>query len=108
MGESLARDYLESRGYSILHSNYRTRFGEIDLTFLDGNVLVFAEVKYRRGRQLQPIEESITKRKINRILKSAEIYMDRSKISCGEMRIDAILIEEKGQGPTIRHIKNFY
>lgn len=45
--ESHAADYLRRQGYRILEQNYTTKFGEIDLVAIDGDTLVFVEVKYR-------------------------------------------------------------
>ncbi len=48
LGEQLAADHLERRGFGILQRNYRTRWGEIDIVAFDGRTLVFCEVKSRR------------------------------------------------------------
>ena len=46
--EDLAARYLEYKGYEVLARRYKGRLGEIDLVARQGDVLVFAEVKYRR------------------------------------------------------------
>src|SRR5437870_61274 len=46
-GEEAACAHLEALGYRILTRNYRCRQGEIDIIALDGEVLVFVEVKTR-------------------------------------------------------------
>ena len=46
--EQEAADYLISCGYQILEANYRCRHAEIDLIAMDGDYLVFVEVKYRQ------------------------------------------------------------
>ena len=43
--EQEAADYLISCGYRILETNYRCRHAEIDLIAMDGDYLVFVEVK---------------------------------------------------------------
>ena len=48
-GEAWAAAYLRRRGYRVLARNYRVPSGEIDLILQRGNLLVFAEVKSRRG-----------------------------------------------------------
>jgi putative endonuclease len=50
LGERLAAEHLQRRGCSIVARNHRTRHGEIDLIAVDGDALVFVEVKTRRGR----------------------------------------------------------
>ena len=48
-GESVARRYLEDKGFRILRANYRDRTGEIDLIAYGRRMLVFCEVKTRLG-----------------------------------------------------------
>jgi putative endonuclease len=50
LGEGLAGEHLEARGYAILDRNFRTRYGELDLVAADSSCLVFCEVKTRVGR----------------------------------------------------------
>jgi putative endonuclease len=47
LGERLAADHLEARGFQVLDRNFRTRRGELDLVVHDGRHLVFCEVKTR-------------------------------------------------------------
>jgi len=56
-GEQLARDYLRSIGYTIVHCNWRYRHLEIDIIALDRATFVFVEVKSRHStRYGQPYE----------------------------------------------------
>lgn len=107
-GELAARSYLDNLGYRFLDSNFKTRYGEIDLIYLDGNVLVLVEVKARNKNPFQDMEKTIGKIKINRILKSAEIYIGRTETEFGEIRIDAVFVEFSGDSGTVRHLKNFH
>lgn len=50
IGEDAAAAHMERLGYTVLARNHRTRFGELDLVCLGHDVLVFVEVKTRRGR----------------------------------------------------------
>jgi len=57
IGETLACRRLELGGLRILARNCRTRFGEIDAVALDGETLVFVEVKtIRSGAGRGPVE----------------------------------------------------
>jgi len=47
IGERIAAEHLERRGYEIVARNYRTRHGELDLVAADDRALVFCEVKTR-------------------------------------------------------------
>ena len=56
--EQEAADYLISCGYRILETNYRCRHAEIDLIAMDGDYLVFVEVKYRQSDRVQSPSEA--------------------------------------------------
>ena len=45
--EVQAAEFLQARGMTVLMHSFRCRLGEIDLIALDGDTLVFVEVKYR-------------------------------------------------------------
>jgi len=49
LGESLACDELMCRGYAILATRYRSRFGELDIVCRRNGVLGFVEVKARKA-----------------------------------------------------------
>ena len=48
LGEAVAAEALEARGYRLIARNCRTRAGELDVVALDRGTLVFAEVKTMR------------------------------------------------------------
>ena len=47
-GEALAAKYLKKKHYKLVATNFRSRFGEIDLIARKGNFLCFVEVKLRK------------------------------------------------------------
>ncbi|MBQ7822479.1 MAG: YraN family protein [Clostridia bacterium] len=54
-GERIAREYLRDRcGYEIIGSNYYASHKEIDIIALDGEYIVFIEVKCRTKRESKP------------------------------------------------------
>jgi len=73
--EQVAVDYLIKRQYAILTRNFYTKFGEIDIVALDGNVLCFIEVKYRKTADAGNPMEAITVTKQKRICNSARVYL---------------------------------
>jgi len=56
LGEQLAAEHFERLGWEIVARNHRTRLGEIDLIAVDGETLVFAEVKTCRLGGRRPWE----------------------------------------------------
>ena len=48
--ERHAREHLEQHGLRLVTQNWQCRRGELDLIMLDGNCLVFIEVRYRQHK----------------------------------------------------------
>lgn len=74
-GEALAARYLQKKHYKVLATNYRSRFGEIDLIVSDRKYLVFVEVKLRKSSRFANASEYVDRRKQDRIRTTAEIYL---------------------------------
>ena len=88
-GEALAKAYLEKKGYQILETNWRYSRAEIDLIALDGDILVFIEVKTRRSDQFGKPEAFVNSKKESLIIAAASAYMEE-KGHEGEIRFDVI------------------
>ena len=99
-GEALAAEYLKKKRYQILATNYRTRFGEIDIIAKDGEFTVFVEVKYRHNNEFCEPAETVTECKLKRITKTAKDYI--SKHGDDYYRFDAVCFT----GDNIDHLKN--
>ncbi len=102
--ESDAIDYLEARGLELITTNYRTRFGELDLLMWDGLILVCIEVKYRRQSRFGQAAEFVTAKKLQRMRTAFEQYLldnGHSPVST-PVRIDVIAID----GDDYQWIKN--
>ena len=107
-GEQLAAQYLESHGYKVLDRNWRCLRGEIDLVAEEGDVLVFVEVKTRRGRDYGTPEEALTKYKAKRLLELGQRYMLERDLEDVEWRVDLVAVELDRQGKLLRfeHVPN--
>lgn len=67
-GEDRAAAYLERAGLEIIDRNWRfSRMGELDLVAKDDGVVVFVEVKTRRGIGAGLASEAVTETKLDRI-----------------------------------------
>lgn len=73
-GERLAEEFLVTNGYRILHRNWRTAQKEIDLIALDGDEIVFFEIKTRSGLNFGLPEEAVTQAKQKHLRQAAEIF----------------------------------
>jgi putative endonuclease len=76
-GEGLAVKFLKKKGYRIVEQNYKTNIGEIDIIALDGNVLVFIEVKTRESIGFGLPFEAVNRRKRRKIVNVALSYLKR-------------------------------
>lgn len=74
-GERSAEKCLRDKGLRILERNYSTRRGEIDLVALDGDTLVFVEVKARAAARFGLPQETVGARKQHRLVKAAQSYL---------------------------------
>ena len=109
-GESLAREYLQRRGYRILEENFRNKIGEIDLIAQDGKTICFVEVKTRQSlNQGQPYE-AVTPWKIRKLSQMATFYLKHKYHSLEILsRFDVIsIVKNTPEPPDIQHIKNAF
>lgn len=74
-GELLARDELQQRGYAILATRYRSRFGEIDIVAERRGVIAFVEVKARRTAARGSAADAVSPRKRRRLAAMALDYL---------------------------------
>ena len=107
IGEGLAAKYLKKKDYQIIDKNFRTRFGEIDLIVKKDNILVFVEVKARIGEWGNP-EWQITKKKISKVKKMAQVYLIKKRPDYEDLRVDAVclVLNIENQIAKVKHYKN--
>ena len=77
MGEILAARFLREKGYTICSSNFRCRFGEVDIIAADKRYVVFVEVKTRREDARYLPREVVTASKQRKLLQTASLYLSR-------------------------------
>ena len=93
LGEELAQAALKKKGYRILQTNYRCSFGEVDIIAVQGNRLVFVEVRTKANTEFGSPEESITRIKMQHMERSAQYYLQTLKSQPQDWRIDLIAVE---------------
>jgi len=103
-GERLAREHLQRLGYRVVASNYRTRFGEIDLIVCDDTWLVFVEVKARRVGALESALQAVPPAKQRRVRSMAAAWLveatDRPRSR--ELRFDVVAVTVDRDGRLVR------
>lgn len=102
--EDAALGWLEERGLRLVERNFRCKMGEIDLIMVDGHTLVFIEVRLRNNSRHLTGAESVTRRKIQRLIRTARFYLQSHPQPPGvDFRFDVV-----SMGPHIEWITNAF
>ena len=109
-GEAIARRFLRNKGYEILDANWSTTFGELDIVARQGRVLVFIEVKTRRGASTEPALEAVTPAKHERMLKAIYQYLADQDIDPEtQWRVDVVAVAIAGdRRPRVDHVEDAF
>ena len=88
-GENTAALYMEKSGFVILKRNYRRKGCEVDIIALEGDVLVFTEVKARSSAKGGYGREAVGRPKQQRIIKGALNYIAEKRMEdrCGRFDV---------------------
>lgn len=110
-GESLAADYLRRKRYKIVATNYRCRYGEIDLIVSNRKYLVFVEVKLRKNSDFANAFEFVDFHKQERLRTTAEMYLSQNPTNL-QPRFDVISIYApegtETKQPEIQHMEDAF
>lgn len=114
-GEDIAAASLEAKGWKILERNWRRKEGEIDIIALDGEALVFVEVKNWPGGNFEDLERVINAAKRRRMIGVAGLYIAENP-EHGERlaRFDVVFSEARadggraGDGSGVIHIESAF
>lgn len=106
--ERAAEKYLRRNGYRIVARNFRAAGAEIDLVAMDGETLVFVEVKTRRSRIAGAPEEAVDERKQTRMRRAAEVFARRYRADEIEMRFDIAAVDASGRRLEIELLRNAF
>jgi putative endonuclease len=102
LGEEQAVQILRAKGYKIINRNFSTRYGELDIVAMDGDCLVFVEVKARFTKAYGDGLESITYKKRQHLGRVALTYLMRHGIRDYSCRFDVIALELGRRGEVLR------
>ena len=109
-GEKLAAKYLRRKGYKIIARDERSGLGELDLVALDGQTVVFIEVKTRRSSDFGHPAEAVTHDKQRRMTRLAVTWLKRHRLLESSARFDVVAITwpDGSRTPTIEHYPNAF
>lgn len=95
LGEGIACSLLEENLLRILHRNVRYPDGEIDIIALDGPVVVFVEVKWRRNDERGSAAEAVTPKKTERVVRAARRWLATNPRRASLVRFDVVAIRDE-------------
>lgn len=98
-GEQIAADFLQNKGYKILHCNWRSGKKEVDIVAATGNLMVFVEVKTRSSASLLFPEETVNRKKQANLREAAEAFLAQNE-DYKNVRFDIVSVLLSGE-----HIK---
>lgn len=99
--ETAALSWLQRRGLTLVERNYQCRRGELDLILLDGDVLVVAEVRYRKDDDAIALY-SIDARKRQRIRAATLAWLQRhQEYDDSPVRFDVVILSGALDAPDI-------
>jgi putative endonuclease len=107
--EAFVAGRLERQGYRVLDRNVQVRGGELDIVALDGDELVFIEVRARTNDAYGLAEASVDRRKLLFLMRSAGTYIARRPEHEDRVwRVDlvAITLDSRGVIKSYQHYTN--
>jgi len=109
-GEAAAAKYLRRKGYKIVAQSDRGRLGEIDLVAVQGQTVVFVEVKTRRSHETGHPADAVDEDKQRRLTRLALTYLKTHHLLEYPARFDVIAVTwpEDAKQPVIEHFENAF
>ncbi|HWR62551.1 MAG TPA: YraN family protein [Clostridia bacterium] len=91
-GESLAADWLAENGYRVLDRNFSCKAGEADIIAMQGDTVVFIEVKTRSSDRFGLPSEAVSAAKQRKLVKTALYYLQKKRLLDYMCRFDVMEI----------------
>ena len=110
-GEELAVRFLEEKGYKVISTKYRCAYGEVDIVAMDGEELVFVEVRTRSPGNFGTPEESVSAHKLRRLMATCQDYLQKSGQENVEWRVDLISVrlgKGRSKNPKVERIDHLH
>jgi putative endonuclease len=102
-GERVAARLLTQAGMLVLDRNWRRAAGELDIVASDGPVVIFCEVKTRRGGGCGSPAEAVNRSKVNRLRRLAAQWLAEHPEVRGPVRFDVVSVWPQRRGAAATH-----
>jgi putative endonuclease len=109
-GERAAARFLRRKGFRIVERRARNRYGEIDLVALDGETIVFVEVKTRGAADRGAPFDAVTPDKQRTLTRAAMAYLKRQGWLERRCRFDVVSVvwPDGAARPEIEHFAHAF
>ncbi|MEV4511389.1 YraN family protein [Dactylosporangium sp. NPDC049525] len=108
-GERLAGRHLLARGLVLLDRNWRCPSGELDVVAREGPVLVFIEVKTRRGAKFGAPAEAVGAQKARRLRRLAGLWLaTHGGADRRQVRFDVVSVLLGGDTVAVEHLRGVF
>ena len=107
LGETLAVEFLQKNGYTILETNWTWQKAEIDIIAQKENTLAIVEVKTRSSIDFGLPQDFVKPKKIQLLVKAVNEYVVSNNLDI-DVRFDIIAIHKTQPNFTIEHLENAF
>lgn len=110
-GEAVTAQYLQKKGCELLDSQWRCRYGEIDIVARDRDGTVcFVEVKLRSSSFAGLPREAVDRRKREKLRSAAESYLSQHGMDDAPARFDVaeVYTDERHRFLRIEYIEDAF
>jgi putative endonuclease len=108
LGEDLAANFLEEKGFNIIERNYRFGHGEIDIIAEKAEMLIFIEVKTKKFGDFGDPINWVSRGKQKQIGRIARGYLYEKNITDRDCRFDVVLVTWEDGLWKIDHLENAF
>jgi putative endonuclease len=107
--EDLALAHVQAAGLVLVERNFLCRHGEIDLVMREGEVVVFVEVRYRRGGGFGDGIDSVGAGKRARLVRAASAWLAaHPRMASHPCRFDVLAIGGDAGAPAVDWRRNAF
>jgi putative endonuclease len=118
LGEEIACNFLIKQGFSIIDTNYHSRYGEIDIIAEKDSKLRFVEVKSVKVKNIEILleqrvtpEDNLTFQKWRKIILTLENYLKHKAVpheTRYQVDLACVYIETKTRSARVKLLENIY
>lgn len=108
LGEKIAERWLRQQGWLVVDRRFRNGRRDIDLVVRRESVVVFVEVKARKGDDFGGPVEAVHWRKQRELMRSAQVWIDRNGKPAEDYRFDVFGVLVNGDRVRVRHVPDAF